>query len=112
MFEFARFVTRNPLYSQKNWRGLSQVRRAMKAHKLEFPVCEMCGDGKAWNRSIETHHIVPVSVDPLKAGEYSNFITLCRKHHLYVGHNGNFRSRYDANIIGICEAANVVQISP
>ncbi|MCK5919890.1 MAG: HNH endonuclease [Methylococcales bacterium] len=105
MLEFARFVTRSPLYALKNWRGLSKTRKAMRLYKLNNPACEYC----ARSKKVEVHHNIPVSVDPLLAADPDNFTSLCRKPpcHQVVGHNGDFGGRYVENVKQIC-AQNVV----
>jgi len=94
MFEFASFVARNPAYSIKNWRALSSVRKAILGQRQERPLCEWCGR----RNDLQVHHIIPVSVNPYKAADRTNLVTLCRKHHLEVAHNGNFKSRYTPDI--------------
>ena len=100
------FVKRNPLYSVRNWRRLYKVRKAMKAHKAANPSCEWCDRTK----SLETHHIQPVLIHPLLAGDKDNMISLCRKCHLTVAHNGDFGGRYVENIKEVCRVHRVVKI--
>lgn len=106
MFEYASFVNRNPLYALKNWRGQSDVRRAMLDWREHHKECAWCG---RTNR-LEVHHIIPVSADPLLAANYDNFITLCRPDHLRVGHNGNLANSYKEDINDACKRNRVVKI--
>ncbi len=100
------FVIRNPWYSVREWRDIPKVRKAMREHKIENPVCAWCSTDK----KLQTHHIVPVSVNPFLAGDPDNMITLCSKDHLRVGHNGNFRLKYESNIAEMCRLRIVIQI--
>jgi hypothetical protein len=60
----------------------------MRQYHKDNPECAYCG------RSARTHvhHIVPVSRCPERAGDSTNFITLCAKRcHITIGHCGNWR---------------------
>lgn len=62
------------------------------AYQKDHPRCEF--KGCTAEGPYECHHIVPVHLDRSKALDPTNLITLCRRepnHHLYVGHQGNFR---------------------
>lgn len=104
-FEFASFVMRNKMYSIKNWRGLSKVRKNMKSYVLLNPACEFCGRTK----NLNVHHIIPIWADPLLAWVITNFVTLCRKCHLYVGHNGNYAQRYEEKILLLISNSKVAK---
>lgn len=106
MFEFASFIMRNPEYMKKDWRMLREVRKVMLRHRDANPLCEWCGR----NKNIQVHHIIPVSVKPHRVADPSNLITLCRSHHLYVGHNGNYRTRYTPNIKELSKQHQVTAI--
>lgn len=55
----------------------------------DHPTCAACGT----DEDLDVHHILPFSsypeaeLDP----ENDNLITLCRLHHQWIGHSGNFR---------------------
>ena len=104
-FEFAGFVTRNPVYYLKNWRSTSLVRGAMLRYRDEHPACEYCG-----RDNIQVHHIEPVSIAPDKAHLSSNLCSLCKKCHLTVGHNGNWGLRYESNLADIIATSKVIKI--
>lgn len=110
MFEYADFVLRNPLYATKNWRAQSSVRKNMLKYKMENAAagCEWCGRRK----SLDVHHRVPVSVDPLQADKTSNMALLCHKGcHLVVGHNRHYGGRFERKLDEVCEASEVVKIT-
>jgi len=65
-----------------------------KAFLLRNPACAVCGARKGLN----VHHIVPFHVDPSKELLESNLITLCRVHHEWWGHLGDWKS-YNVDII-------------
>jgi len=50
--------------------------------------CFHCGS----TRNIHIHHIYPVCVAPELAGDPSNFLFACAKHHLVLCHNGNWKN--------------------
>ena len=106
MFEFIRFVVRNPSYVTHNAKAAWATRKAMKEFR-ELPEnseCDWCGR----NKKLEVHHIEPVSVAPEKAADQENMIMLCRKPacHLIVGHDGDFGGRYVENVKAICANSN------
>ena len=53
----------------------------------KFNRCECCGREDTLN----VHHILPVRWFPELELEPYNLITLCRKHHFYIGHFGNWK---------------------
>jgi 5-methylcytosine-specific restriction endonuclease McrA len=106
VFEFAGFVARNPDYALKKWRSLSSVRKALLHHRKMYPHCAWCGRTK----DLQIHHIIPVSVNPWKADDPHNLITFCRKDHLRVAHNGNFKTRYTPDIKEVAKNNNVSYI--
>ena len=81
-----------------------QVRQACKMHVIAEPFCQWCSTMKG----LEAHHIVPMWKDESLAEEPSNFITLCNKCHLPIGHNRSFATKYVDNVRGICAARRVV----
>lgn len=105
MFEFASFVSRNPLYSLKNWRALSSVRKALLEKRLKTPECEWCGR----THRLEVHHTIPVWAEPILAASAPNLVTLCRKCHLYVGHNGSFSDRFEQELPYIIKTHKVAK---
>lgn len=106
MFEYAGFVKRNPLYALKNWRNQSKVRKAILDYRRLNNNCEWCG---RTNR-LQVHHIIPVSVDPLAAAAPLNFTLLCIPDHLRIGHNGDYRRRYEGNIFDLYDRRSVMLI--
>lgn len=105
-FEYASFVNRNPAYALKNWRAQSRVRKNMLQVRKANPYCAWCGR----TDTLQVHHITPVQVDPYKAHVKSNMKVLCRKHHLEVGHNGNFRTRYEDNLEAVLLSSRVARV--
>ena len=102
MFDFA---TRNFNYVVKNPRGLYSVTKAMREYKKEHPQCAWCGRSEA----VHVHHVVPVSVCPERAGDPTNFITLCGKRcHITVGHFGNYRDHNPA-VKEVCYVAGALR---
>ncbi len=100
-----RFVLRNPEYAIQNWRSLAAVRRAMAKHKALHPTCSWCGT----TRKIETHHVIPVAVEPAWAAFPSNMASVCRRCHFTVAHIGNWK-KYIENVRTLCEVADRVRI--
>lgn len=55
----------------------------VRKHYLQgHPACEACGS----RSDINVHHVVSFHTDPSKELDPTNLITLCRKHHLEIGH--------------------------
>lgn len=67
-----------------------QIEKAKNAHRKEHPECECCGIQPSfwglWRKNNDVHHETPVHVDPKKACDPGNLITLCRPCHWFVGH--------------------------
>ena len=85
-------------------RNDSRVRRAMQEYRMAHPVCE-------WDKGnvhVEVHHQLPVNLYPEFAGCKWNYICLCRKCHLSVGHAGSFK-RYVPNVRDLCNRVMVVE---
>lgn len=61
--------------------------RIRDAYAKAFPDCAVCGDKKP-----EIHHVIPFSVDPSQELNPSNFLSLCREHHLLIGHLMSWKS--------------------
>jgi len=49
---------------------------------------------------LHIHHIIPVSVAPHLAADWTNMCVLCRKHHYHVGHLGKNWQSYNADLYG------------
>lgn len=63
-----------------------------KTHISLFPNCAVCGK-KGTNLSPnEVHHKIPFNIDKSLELDPENLITLCRNHHLLIGHLMSFRS--------------------
>ena len=94
------FIGRNLSYSVQNVRRLPQVIRAMKVYKAEHPHCAWCGRTK----QVEVHHVEPVHFSPDKAGDQTNYISLCRKPacHQTIGHMGDFTKGYNLKVREAC----------
>jgi len=109
MFEFVKFMYRNPSYVTNGVRRLWATRKAMNSFrdKAENQSCAFCGR----SARLEVHHIEPVSVAPDKADDEDNMIMLCRKPecHKMIGHDGDFRTRFVENVRDICESRRVVR---
>lgn len=60
--------------------GLS-MRSEMERYRKEHPACEACGE-----RPVEVHHVLPQAQRPDLASCYTNYISLCFRHHRSVGH--------------------------
>lgn len=103
MFEFVRFVIRNPSYVTHNARAAWVTRKSMDKFRgrPENVECAWCGRDK----KLEVHHVEPVSVRPEKAADPENMIMLCRKPacHQIVGHDGDFGGRFVENVREICD---------
>lgn len=81
----------------------SEWSRASKAHRVEQPLCEFGMHNPTMLNPLNTHHIKDFSTYPELEMEKSNWINLCRFHHLYHAHLGAWRSicptvREDARI--------------
>jgi len=71
-----------------------QVRKAKQTHRRANPRCVVCGAKSNitnGNRN-DVHHIIPVHVAPVRAADPDILITLCRRHHFWIGHGGNWRT--------------------
>lgn len=56
------------------------------------PKCAVCGTKGSFLKPNEVHHKIPVNFNAALELVESNFITLCKVHHLWIGHLGSFRS--------------------
>lgn len=69
-----------------------RVQRAKAAHRKREPACRLCRIQPSFlGRSNDVHHRIPVHVDPSRACDDDNLVTLCRIHHFRVGHLGSWR---------------------
>jgi 5-methylcytosine-specific restriction protein A len=59
-----------------------------RKHLAQFPACAACGT----REGVEVHHVYPVHAYPHLELEPLNCLTLCKAHHLWHGHLGDFRS--------------------
>jgi hypothetical protein len=84
-----------------------QVTKAKNHYRALHPRCAVCGAKSCisnGNRN-DVHHKLPVSYRPDLAATPSNLITLCRRHHFWIGHAGSWRS-YNTNLVNSIEAFN------
>lgn len=58
------------------------------AHVKGQPACAVCGT----KSGVEVHHVRPYHLFPELELDPTNLITLCREHHLWWGHLGDFKS--------------------
>lgn len=74
------------------WRGYtfggrsSQWSSTRNFYLKANPLCAVCGCKDKLLKPNEVHHVIPFSVDPSKELDIGNLITLCKDHHLLVGH--------------------------
>jgi hypothetical protein len=59
-----------------------------KKHLAKQPCCQVCSTLK----DVEVHHKIPFHIDPFRELDPDNMITLCRVHHLWWGHLGDWHS--------------------
>jgi hypothetical protein len=57
-------------------------RATREAYIAEHPVCEACGT----RSDLNVHHVAPFHDCPERECDPTNLITLCREHHLTLGH--------------------------
>jgi len=80
------------------------VQKAKRKHRKAHPECSVCRTKKSINgNKCDVHHLIPVHVAPLLACEPSNLITICRRHHFWVGHMGNWKD-HNGNVIDTMDA--------
>lgn len=61
--------------------------RVREDHLANQAECVACGNAN----NLTVHHIKPVSLAPHLELEPSNLLTLCERHHLEIGHHGDWR---------------------
>ena len=82
------------------------VRRAMEAHRRANPSCFACGSSP-----VEIHHIIPVAVNPEKAADPGNLMSLCPNCHIAHGHAGDPGCRrYVPNVQKLIQLRLVMKI--
>lgn len=59
-----------------------------RAFLKAFPMCQACGGVS----QLEVHHKQPFHLHPELELVWTNLITLCRSHHLFVGHLESWQS--------------------
>ena len=96
------FFFRQPAYCLTNPRKAWATRKAMAAYRRVYPVCEFTGRPGA----VHVHHKEPIQFAPGRAADPDNFVSLCPKAHLVVGHGGNWK-QYVANVGELCRAVRI-----
>ena len=66
----------------------------------ENPRCAVCGIKSKKN---QVHHRIPRNARPDLFLARSNLITMCHRHHWWVGHARNYRT-YNTNLVGSIDA--------
>ncbi len=80
--------------------GISRSNQWPKVRKdflILHDTCAVCGKKKSLLKPLEVHHCVPFSEDKSLELDMKNLITLCREHHLLVGHLMSFQS-FNSNV--------------
>lgn len=72
-------------------------------HIKKNSICRVCGKRKS--SDLEVHHIRPYHLYPELELDPSNLITLCRIHHFWFGHLGDW-SAYNPAVVNDCLLAN------
>ena len=72
----------------------SQITSAKNKYRKTHIRCELCNarSNISNGNKNDIHHRIPVHIDRSKAADQDNLITLCRRHHFYIGHMGNWKS--------------------
>lgn len=79
-------------------------RSAMNWYRVRFPTCAVCDAKRSVNgNKCEVHHIQPESFRPDLVDDTNNFVTLCRRHHFWIGHMRNFKTA-NTNLLATIEA--------
>lgn len=75
-----------------------KVKKAKKKHISGNPECAVCGLTNSFTgRENDVHHKEPVHVNPERACDPDNLVTMCRPHHWLVGHFKNWK-KWNKNI--------------
>ena len=71
-----------------------EITKAKTVYRDTHPKCEVCGAKSNITNGNQNpvHHRIPVHVSPELAATQSNLVTLCRRHHFWIGHCGNYRA--------------------
>ena len=80
---------RAPVYRKDPYSAASELRgrnvwKKVKrlANERDGFLCVFClHEGVLNYEELETHHIIPIEVDPERAYDLDNLVTLCRRHH-------------------------------
>lgn len=81
------------LFTGRDWRWL----KVRADHLVKQPICAACGS----HDDLEVHHKVPVHVDGRLELDPRNLVTLCRVHHFWLGHLGDWQS-WNPEIVEDC----------
>lgn len=96
------YFFRHPVECIKSPRKSYATTQAMKKYRLANPSCAFCG----WDKgSVHVHHKVPIRYRPDLAATPSNFISLCPKCHLIVGHARNWKQF--TNVKELCDGVRI-----
>ena len=68
-------------------RTMTEYRHAMQFYREAHPICEWCGQ----SRDMAVDHAVPVHVDPSRAADTNNMVSLCGRCHFVLGHACNYK---------------------
>lgn len=83
-----------PEHATREWRKLRN------AHIKGQPECQVCDIRAKGN---QVHHIIPLRVDSTQFLNPTNLITLCQRHHFWVGHASDWKSA-NTNLMRSIEA--------
>lgn len=67
-------------------------------HVAVFPVCSVCGG----RDHLEVHHVRPYHLFPELELDPGNLLTLCRVHHFWFGHLGDWQA-WNPEVRADCE---------
>ena len=75
-----RFSDASNLRNKGTWKKVKKL-----ANDRDGNMCVLCfGEGDINTEDLETHHIVPININPELAYELENLVTVCRRHHEIV----------------------------
>ena len=88
-----------------------EITKAKNVYRETHPKCEVCGAKSNITNGNQNpvHHRIPVHVSPELSATQTNLVTLCRRHHFWVGHCGNYRA-YNENLNETIEAVRQAYI--
>jgi len=89
-----------------------EITKAKNIYRDASPLCEVCKAKSNITNGNQNpvHHRIPVHVAPELAATQSNLVTLCRRHHFWIGHCGNYRS-YNARLDETIEAVRKAYVN-